>query len=52
MIAQMHSVGMDTLIWSNTAFWGRPLFPGQLQGTPDSRGACMPGPMERIRRLI
>jgi len=28
MIRQMHAVGMDTVIWANSAFWGRPLFPG------------------------
>ena len=28
MIRQMHSVGIDTVIWANSAFWGRPLFPG------------------------
>lgn len=28
MIRQMHAVGMDTVLWANSAFWGRPLFPG------------------------
>jgi hypothetical protein len=28
LIRDMHAIGMDTVIWANTAFWGRPLFPG------------------------
>lgn len=28
IVQDMHDIGMDTLIWTNTAFWGRPLFPG------------------------
>jgi hypothetical protein len=28
MLEDMHAIGMDTAIWTNTAFWGRPLFPG------------------------
>jgi hypothetical protein len=28
LIRDMHAVGIDTGIWINTAFWGRPLFPG------------------------
>jgi hypothetical protein len=28
LIRDMHAIGMDTGIWINTAFWGRPVFPG------------------------
>ena len=28
LIRDMHYIGMDTVIWANCAFWGRPLFPG------------------------
>ena len=28
LIRDMHDIGMDTVIWANCAFWGRPLFPG------------------------
>ena len=28
LIQDMHNIGMDTVIWANTAFWGRPFFPG------------------------
>lgn len=28
ILQDMHAIGMDTAIWTNTAFWGRPLFPG------------------------
>ena len=44
MIRQMHSLGMDTAIWSNTAFWGRPLFPGHetTVGVPLKMGCADP----------
>jgi hypothetical protein len=28
LIRDMHAIGIDTGIWINSAFWGRPLFPG------------------------
>lgn len=28
LVRDMHDLGMDTAIWANCAFWGRPLFPG------------------------
>ncbi|MFA5865717.1 MAG: DUF4434 domain-containing protein [Phycisphaerae bacterium] len=28
LIGDMHDIGIDTIILSNVAFWGRPLFPG------------------------
>lgn len=48
LIRDMHGLGMDTAIWSNTAFWGRPLFPGYEKkvglplrmGCPDPLGVC------------
>ena len=44
MIAQMHSVGMDTVIWANSAFWGQPLFPGHetTVGKPWKMGCADP----------
>ncbi len=44
LIAQMHSLGMDTVIWANTAFWGRPLFPGHetTVGVPLKMGCADP----------
>ena len=48
MIRDMHNVGMDTCIWANSAFWGRPLFPGHEKkvgrplkmGCADPMGVC------------
>jgi hypothetical protein len=28
LIQDMRAIGMDTVVWVGTAFWGRPLFPG------------------------
>ncbi|MCP4644781.1 MAG: DUF4434 domain-containing protein, partial [bacterium] len=46
LIRDMHGVGMDTGIWINTAFWGRPLFPGYVDtvGPPLATMGC-PDPM-------
>jgi hypothetical protein len=49
LMQDMHDIGIDTIIWSNTAFWGRPLFPGyektlghplRITGCKDPMGVC------------
>lgn len=44
LIREMHYMGMDTVIWANTAFWGRPLFPGYEKsvGLPFRTGCADP----------
>jgi len=44
LIQDMHDIGMDTIIWANTAFWGRPLFPGYEKsvGLPLTMGCIDP----------
>lgn len=44
LIQEMHQIGMDTVIWANTAFWGRPFFPGyeSTVGLPFTMGCTDP----------
>ena len=44
LIQDMNNIGMNTVIWANTAFWGRPLFPGyeKTVGYPLQMGCTDP----------
>jgi hypothetical protein len=44
LLHDMHDLGMDTAIWTQTAYWGRPMFPGydKKVGLPYRLGCADP----------